>query len=157
MSYEITPSDVVFFKRKTLFQLLQETHYDYFENHQRYYGFAKQCFLRKWCRTGASSLKTFKYIYLITKHSDGRKSILEVLSEDDINLIKELDVEFLYLHVINDFISFSYKFNFLKNGTNEIFKRIVWLSGFARLTFKYLVERSGFKKSNIKSIHNLVH
>ena len=94
MSYEITPSDVVFFKRKTLFQLLKKIHYDYFENHQKYYSFAKQCFVRKWCRTEASSLKAFKYIDLITKHNNGRYSILEVSSKDDINLIKELDVEF---------------------------------------------------------------
>ena len=88
MSYEITASDVAFFKRKTLFQLLKEIHYDYFENHQKYYGFAKQCFF-KWCRTGASSLKAFKYIDLITKHNDGRNSILEVLSKDYIDLINK--------------------------------------------------------------------
>ena len=84
MSYEITPSDVVFFKRKNPFS----------ENHQKYYGFAKQCFVRKMCTAGRPETEAFNYIKRAKNHDPTTAPLEDAIG---VNILYEYENLFVIL------------------------------------------------------------
>ena len=96
----LTPLDQEFFERKNLVQLIKLIAANYASNWQqlpftqKYYGLARQVFVRKFCETGHSSCLAMDYVEIIKplyKSNSAGKNIEEFF---DLEFLQQIDLYF---------------------------------------------------------------